>query len=165
MKSNLLHEGDLVRLEKGMMVHAPIPEKFRYGGSFSEQIHQPHICIGEVCRKEAADKEHVLEEMLSEIRKRLSDYDDKVVTNEIFQAFVNSLGLNLSTEEFDTSMFAGIYRVYEAKLTEDTSLPSSSENWTVYCEKVNEPDVRVWFYQNGCHVATLHNIEPIGHIG
>jgi len=164
MERKLLQKGDLIRLEKGMRVYAPIPLKFIIGSLFSEACLVVPVDIGKVYRAEATGKEEILDEILEEIRDKLCDDEGKVVTNEAFRAFVDSLGLNLLDEEYDASVFAGIYRVYETELLPE-SLPYRSEALQVYCEKVNSPDVRVWFFQCGDDVCgNLYNIEPIGHV-
>jgi len=34
----------------------------------------------------------------------------------------------------------------------------------VYCEKINDKDIKVDFYQSGCFIVMIEDIEPIGRI-
>ena len=81
--------------------------------------------------------------------------------------FVNSLNLDFTPEEFDTSIFAGEYCVYQTcsdgggvcgSLNGVDSYPNG---WHVYCVTVGNPQMIVDFYQTGCFSAMIPDIKPI----
>ena len=61
---------------------------------------------------------------------------------------------------------AGRYVVY--KVTQDGGGTGHGSNDVyhnghhVFCEKINDRDVRVDFYQSGCFTAMIEHIEPVG---
>ena len=81
---------------------------------------------------------------------------------EAVENFVDSLELNFSPEEFDSSVFAGVYRVYYGGWKSGFSTVPYT-GWLVCCEKVDNPEIRVRFYQSVGFAATILDIKPIGH--
>jgi len=146
-----LEVGDIIQLENGMTVYAAIPEKFLSRETpFSEERSEVAIEIGKVYRKSVPDKERIVEQLWVDIRKNLLGAD---VKREAVSSFVDSLGLNFSPEEFNSSGFAGVYRVYMI----------TYNGWLVYCEKIDNPEIHVHFYQYAGPLAMMPDIKPIGH--
>ena len=137
-QQHLLQKGDIFRLEKGMNVYAFIPEKFSRCAlsPFSNQLTSIPITIGEVLYKQFFLTKEALVEMISEQIKSLIKSD--TVTHEKVSDFITSLDLDFSAEQFDTSIFVGQYRVYKVE---------HNAGWHVYCEKNDNSDVRVHFFQ------------------
>ena len=156
-----LEVGDIIQLEKGMTVYASIPEKFLLKNApFSEERLEAAVEIGKVYRKAVPDKERIVGRLCVDLYKTLRGVDLKHKTVE---NFVDSLGLNFSPEEFDSSVFAGVYRVYYGGWKSNFSPVPPYTGWHVCCEKVDDPKIRVRFYQNEGFDATIFDIKPIGH--
>lgn len=146
-----LEVGDIIQLENGMTVYAAIPEKFlHHDAPFSEERLECPIEIGKVYRKSVPDKERFVEQLWLGIRKKLLGAD---VKREAVASFVDSLGLNFSPEEFNSSGLAGVYRVYK----------SSYNGLLVCCEKIDNPEIRVHFSQRVGVLPTSLDIKPIRH--
>lgn len=152
----LLQENDIFRLEEGMKVYAFVPEKFVFvNAPFSEKLHEHAICIGSPLTKRVPDKD----ELISGIQKQLGTHMHLHLSSEQIERFIESLNLNFGSEEFDTSVFLGEYRVYTAAWNGGTH--DGADAWHVYCHKVNNPNVVIHFYQTGDSTATNPNIQPI----
>ena len=162
-----LQKGDIIRLEPGMKIYASFPEKFLYTNQpFSNKLAHHDIYIGKVIRKNVPERSEIIEEISEEVSNILNiDVDSKKV-----EAFVDSLNLDFSPEEFDTSVFAGTYRVYDAGSDGGTiddnpktsiTMDSYPNGWHVFCEKLDNPEIRVDFYQDGFFTAVISDIKPI----
>ena len=152
----LLQKDDIFRSEKGMNVYAFVPEKFVFvNAPFSEKLKEHAICIGSPLNKRIPSKEN----MIAEIQKLLDTHIHLELSDEQILSFIESLNLNFSAEKFDTSVFLGEYRVSKADW--DGGQHDGPDAWHVYCEKVNDSNVTVHFYQTGYSTVINHNIQPI----
>ena len=152
----LLQVNDIFRLEEGMKVLAFVPEKFVYvNAPFSEKLHEHTICIGQPLRKRIPNKD----EMIIEIQRLLDTHMHLELSDKQIENFIESLNLNFSAEEFDTSVFLGEYRVYKAEW--NGGKHDGPDGWHVYCHKVDNPNVAIHFYQTGYFIETNPNIQPI----
>ena len=163
-----LQKGDIIQLESGMTVYAYFPAKFRFSNTpFSNKPTHGDICIGRVLHKNVPKKSKLIEDLSKKISNALKIDIDVDLTK--VEAFVDSLNLDFSPEEFDTSVFEGEYRVYHVEsngggIDAHTSslVPQHyPDGWHVYCEKVDNPEIRVDFYQDGCFTAVISDIKPI----
>ena len=152
----LLQVNDIFRLKEGMKVHAYVPEKFVYvNAPFSEKLQEHAICIGRPLIKRIPNKA----EIINEIQKLLGTHIHLELSDKQIENFIESLNLNFSAEEFDTSVFLGEYRVYKAEW--NGGKHDGPDGWHVYCHKVDEPNVAIHFYQTGYFTAINPNIKPI----
>ena len=152
----LLQMNDIFRLEEGMKVLAFVPEKYVFvNAPFSEKLHEHTICIGQSLRKRIPNKD----EMIIEIQKLLGTHMHLELSDKQIENFIESLNLNFSAEEFDTSVFLGEYRVYKAEW--NGGKHDGPDGWHVYCHKVDDPNVAIHFYQTGYFTEINPNIKPL----
>jgi len=140
-----LSQGDFIRLEKGMTIVAFVPKKFFCSTVdrdwFSEDMAYRIIKIGEVYKKEPNRSEFKVK--IEESIKRILGYEGNISDN--VDSLIESLNLNFETEEFDTAIFEGVYRIYEIKY--EPARQYQPCMWAVYAEKVDNPELKIWFTQ------------------
>ena len=152
----LLQVNDIFQLKEGMKVQAYVPEKFVYvNAPFSEKLQEHAICIGHPLIKRVPNKA----EIINEIQKLLGTHIHLELSDKQIENFIDSLNLNFSAEEFDTSVFLGEYRVYKAEW--NGGKHDGPDGWHVYCHKVDDPNVAIHFYQTGYFTETNPDIQPI----
>lgn len=161
----LLQKGDIIRLEKGMRIYADIPESCYFENMpFSDKICHTDITIGNVYHRQTeVSKKELVSSVFNKIKYLIP------VTEEQVSGFVESLNLDFSKKFFDSSVFEGKYEVTRAEWNGGGSQPAMCgrvpdtypDGWHVYCKKVDDPNVRVDFYQSGCFTAMIEDIAPI----
>lgn len=171
MANYLLQKGDRIRLEKGMRIYAPIPSKFIFANTpFSTGVYESEaIEIGRVYRKQAVAKDKLLNESFEAISRilHISVEELNKMSRKEMETFIDSLGLNFDEEEFDSSIYAGEYMVKYVSFGGGglQGTPSGYEiypnGWHVFCAKVDDPSIRVNFYQTGDFTAVIPDICPI----
>ena len=144
-----LEIGDTVRLEKGMRIGASVPRKYCVP-SFSDELYTTCFRIGETLYKKAVDRK----ELVRKATVQLIPVFEEKVNEQLISDFVDSLGLDFSPEALDTSVFVGVYRVFEIYHV-DTNMIS------VWCQKVDEPEVQVFVEQRKTVTGISPYIEPI----
>ena len=163
MAKNLLKAGDVIKLEKGMNVYANMPDKFIYRNrTFSDNISHVKITIG----KKYVRTPETLETVEKEVEKALATLGISNVEEQI-RRFVKSLNLDMSVEEYDTSVFEGEYVV--ARTTNEgggtfacaSGKDSYPNGYHVFCQKMDNKDIVVDFYQTGNFTAMIEDIMPI----
>lgn len=153
MDRNLLQRGDVIRLEKGMKVYATIPEMFiYYNRGTSTNNARATIKIGEIHTSQFKTSE--------DVKGTLGLFNIEIEDDRISH-FIAGLGISLS---FDTSIFEGEYRVVAT--AEDGGGMDYSfypNGHHVFCEKKDDPNVFVDFYQTGCFTAMIEpkEIKPV----
>ena len=156
MDRNLLQRGDVIRLEKGMKVYATIPEMFIYDNRrTSTNNARTDIKIGEMRSSQFKTSE--------DVKGTLGLFNIEIEDDQISH-FIAGLGINLS---FDTSIFEGEYRVVAT--AEDGGGTGMGPHDVypnghhVFCEKKDDPNIFVDFYQTGCFTAMIEpeKIEPV----
>lgn len=171
MAKCLLQKGDKIRLEKGMKVYAPIPNKFLFDNTpFSTEVYESEaIEIGKYYRKKLVTKEELIIQSIEAIARIVHISADKLInmSRKEMETFIDSLCLNFDEEEFDSSIYAGEYIVECVSFGGGgvQGTPSGSEiypnGWRVFCVKVDDPSIHVNFYQTGSFTAVIPNICPI----
>lgn len=130
MKEQTLVKGNIIRLEKGMKIKVQVPTKFLYvNRPFSNKLEQRTICIGDILVKRPTDTKN-LEISILEIfeLEGLSNSNKNKISS-----FIESLNLNISKEEFDTSSFIGEYIVFEVR------------NDSIVCIKNDDSSIKIEF--------------------
>lgn len=171
MANYLLQKGDKIRLEKGMRVYAPIPSKFLFANTpFSTGVYESEaIEIGRVYRKQVVTKEELLNKSMDAIAGvlHISAEELNKMSRKEMETFIDSLNLNFDEEEFDSSIYAGEYMVEYVSFGGGgvQGTPSGYETyahgWRVFCVKLDNPSIRVNFYQTSSFTATIPDICPI----
>lgn len=157
-EKHLLQRGDIIRLEPGMKVYADMPSMFRGGVFFDTKPCHHDITIGKIYRNAPKSIQTITEEVFDRIQHMLP------VNKEQISDFIDSLRIDTSEKTFDTSIYAGEYKVLIAGLDggghcNDGDYP---DGWHVFCYKLDSPtEVQVDFYQTGCFTAVIEEIEPI----
>jgi len=144
MEKGFLKVGDIIRLDKGMQIGAAIPRKFCFS-TFSDELYTTRFQIGDVLHKKVPDKEALISKATLVLRTLL----DEKVNEKAVSAFVDSLELDFTPEAFDTQTFAGVYRVFEEYKVDANKV-------SVWCEKLDDPEVQVFFYQT----LTSNGVQP-----
>ena len=135
----LLKRGDVIRLEKGMMIRTNIPERiYEYDKPFSKETINAIIEIGRIYRSSFAKKDIII----GKIRHYLEENGIGVSDGQV-EDFINSLNINYNSEELDTSIYVGTYIVSEADFEKNKTGP-----YKVKCFKILDPTIRAEFYQN-----------------
>ena len=66
----------------------------------------------------------------------------------------------------EMAYFAGRYVVYKVNSEGGGKGHGSNDSYPdghhVFCERIDDPTVKVDFFQSGCFTATIKNIEPVG---
>ena len=143
MENILLKKGDIIRLEKGMQIYAEVPEYVLSNANpFSTKKVEKLFIIGKIYKREEISKI----ERMGKVRDAIKDIikvSDKQVEN-----FINSLELDFSAKEFDTSIYEGEYvvdydqaHIYDWKLLKDFIMKEN--NHIIHCYKKDNPSVRV----------------------
>lgn len=156
MDRNLLQRGDVIRLEKGMKVYATIPEMFVYDNRrTSTNTTKTDVRIGEIRSSQFKTSK--------DVKETLGMFNIGSEDNQISHFFAG-LGISLS---FDTSIFEGEYRVVAtAEDGRGTGMGPHDvfpNGHHVFCEKKDDPNIFVDFYQTGCFTAMIEpeEIEPL----
>ena len=158
----LLRKGDLIRLESGMEIWAKIPQNAYFSNrQFSDKVSEEAIVIGRVYRQKGKDEKEIIETIFEKI--------SNIVPVSISQVedFVKSLKLDYSQKEFDSSVFEGVYIVDQTRLNGGYSIEQDDpdyyadrrylpDGWRVYCHKLDNPEIKVNFYQTG----RFHGLIP-----
>lgn len=163
----LLRKGDLVRLERGMEVWAKVPQNSYFSNrQFSTMFSEQAIVIGRVYCQKGKDEAEIVDLVFNQISHIIP------VSIEQVGDFVKSLKLDYSPKEFDSSVFEGIYMVDQTRLRGGDSVEQDDpdyyqgrdhlpEGWRVYCHKVDNPEIKVSFYQTGRFHGLIPGIQPI----
>lgn len=154
----LLHKGDIIRLEKGMKIFAKIPEKFNtsYQNKSATGFHS--ITIGNDLSDGATAKDFSL--IKSQIIELLKHYN--VPANlTLIHNFLGELqkASLLSKKTLDTSFFIGEYQVYYANFEKGNV--DTNGGYCVYCKKMDDPTITIYFHQTGTSDALISDIKPI----
>ncbi len=152
----LLQRGDTIRLEKGMKVYANVPERYLWT-PFSKESKRTDVIIGKVYKRNVPTLNEIISKVHSEVKSIIP------ITYGDAENFVNGLNLDLADDSFDASIFEGEYNVYFAlsdggRSTHDGGYPNG---WHVFCQKKDDPQIEVDFYQSGCFTAMIPEIKPI----
>lgn len=162
-EQHLLQKGDIIRLEPSMKVYMNIPRMFRGGAAFDLDETHADVKIGQVYKREAPSAQDLVEQIFKKLKEIVP------VSQQQVSAFVDSLNLDMEEKVFDSSVYAGEYEVYQTLSNGGgyggggfcpDSVPYPN-GWHVYCHKVDNPSVKVDFYQTGCFTAMIEDIEPI----
>ena len=166
MQKQLLKIGDIIRIEKGMTVYINVPSKFIIQNCpFSEEPFSEAIRIGVTLVR----KEQSLSLIEEEIKNVLTKKQGLKIDDEKIKTFVESLNIDTSYMEFDTSMYIGEYEVIDTK-TEGGGIQRSFSGeiqypygYHVFCKKIDDNSINIDFYQTGCFTAMIEEIKPIDH--
>jgi len=139
-----LEIGDVIRLEQGMRIGASVPRRFCVQ-SFSDELYTARFQIGDKLYKKMQDRN----EVVRKVNTALSTLLEEKVNEQEVSDFLDTLGLDFSPETFDTSVFAGVYRVFEIYKI-DTNRVS------IWCERMDNPKVQVFVEQ----IQTMHGVRP-----
>lgn len=160
MEKVLLQEGDFIQFKKGIQVMAFIPKKYVCDYASRGELTEVPITIGEIFEKKSTGVDKVLETFVNFVKTStiLKDSIKKKIVD-----CMDSLGLDFYSDKLDTSIYAGNYRVYQALYDgeECAAFFGSSygpDGWHVYCEKVDNPDIKIHFYQTGCFATVKCNM-------
>ena len=137
--------GDVVRLEQGIRIGASVPRRFCVQSFSMNELYTARFQIGDKLYKKLQNRN----ETVHKVATTLSTLLEEQVNEEAVSDFLDTLGLDFSPETFDTSVFAGVYRVYEIYHI-DAKMVS------VWCEKVDDPEVKVFVEQ----LRTMNGVRP-----
>lgn len=138
-------QGDIVKIERGMMIKAKIPEKFALPNKpFSDVFVEQSVLVGKKYhypREATIPLETVKTELEAKIAKELSVYGIQAITcKEKIDNFIESLQLYEDYEEFFACIYEGDYEV---------SYIDKKEHFTwVYCNKLDDPGISIRFNIN-----------------
>jgi hypothetical protein len=157
---NFLKEGDVIKLEKGMKVHALIPEKFVYGSSMLSKGLARHVVeVGKVFSTEPDLTRGV-----------------HMLSNAIVQSFESQLGLKIKADDAKAFILTQLPAVKKEKFVLDegefvvvkTAMEGGStghdaypDGHHVFCKRLNadgsynDKGTEINFYQSGCFTGTI----------
>ncbi len=151
MAKYLLQKGDIVRLELGKTIFAPVPQRFIYTETpFSTKMcDNTQISIGKIYRKHSISHEDLAVLSLEAVSSilHLSKNLINEASKEKMVDFIKSLPLNFDEEVFDTSIYVGKYIV-------DYSYSDDGNSWHVFCKKLDNPSVKINFFQEVTFAGT-----------
>lgn len=151
-----LQRHDVIRLEKGMKVYAEVPSRYFFD-PFSSEKKRREVIIGKKYCRNVPSQDKITSEIYQKIHSIIP------VTYGNVEEFVKGLRLDMTKDSFDSSIFEGEYEVYCAVSdggghTHDGGYPNG---WHVFCQKKDDPEIEVDFYQTGCFTAMIPEIKPI----
>ncbi len=157
-KERYLNYRDIILLENGMTVATDVPAFFlsRYYIFEPKVIRNYPITIGEVYKKFRPES---IDEIAAQLLKKIQPI--LPVTKEQVLEFINSLDFESKQETFDTSIYAGVYKVDSSRM--ERGQFDLGDGWHVFCSKTDNPSIKVDFYQSGGVITQIDNIQPIGH--
>ena len=195
--AKLLQKGDIIRLEKGMMVFASMPENIYYGcAKYPDTPIHVATKIGKTYRISPVSENEVIKSVYHFVRKfnqityleenKLYHYvqsfgakpskELKDIVESNLARFgsnptwgditnlVKSLNIDYSAKSYDTSKYEGEYVVDNVFNSSNNSYLCRNR-WHVSCYKLDDPSIKVDFYQTGeSHALNHANIEAIGHV-
>lgn len=152
----LLQRHDVIRLEKGMKVYAEVQSRYFYD-PFSTETKRHDVIIGKKYNRDVPSLCKIISEIHDKIKSTIP------VTYGDVEKFVEGLNLDMAEDTFDSSVFEGEYEVYCAVYdggspTHDGGYPNG---WHVFCQKKDNPEIEVDFYQTGCFTAMIPEIKPL----
>lgn len=159
--NKLLRVGDVIEIKEGMEIYADIPEKFAYSNSCSSDITRALVKVSEKLGYIPA----TVSVVVNKIADVLSRHDYNVPLYELSGLLERYNSDKSIKEVLDTSSFVGEYLVYKATEDGGSHVHGYSGGWHVFARKVNEPPVKIDFYQSGCFTAMMSpdEISPIRH--
>ena len=149
MREEFLKIGDVIRMDKGMEIGAAIPKRFCIS-SFSDELYTTRFRIGTVLHGKMPDKNVLIGRTTQLLRTLL---DEKVDESKV-SAFLDTLSLDFTQDGFDTTVFEGVYQVVEQFWVESNCV-------SVWCQKLDDPEVRVFFYQKKTVAGVQPDIKPV----
>jgi len=153
----LLQKGAIISLGENDMIWADIPADYVVGNMHAGEMKLSCIVkIGDHIPKKISSKEQLTQDLHSIVRyyhnQKDADVDEKIMH------FVESLNVK-PDDVLDTSIFIGEYRVYKAYM--ESAEMFGTEGWHVFCEKVDDPNVKVNFFQSGDFAAKNEVVKII----
>lgn len=163
-KNNLLKIGDIIELEKGMIVYAEIPGKFVFSnGGFDETLYSMEVKIGKKYSNSvnyAKTYAGLIENVYSTLRPKgilvkrhdVHEFLKKYVPKNKFDEFILSPGKFIV---IDTHLGGG-----------SQGRDPYPDGHNVKCQRMRNDELDskgdiVSFYQTGCFTAMIENIKPI----
>lgn len=152
-----LQRGDIIFLDKGMMIRTRIPKKIYEPDSFfSKEYVSAIIEIGKVYKSPPIDKLYFIKKLQKHFCE-LELEDIEMLADIMYKKCTKSYKI----EELDTSKYIGNYIVTSAgnKDKEDSV-------YNVVCFKQDDPSIRVEFFQEDLlyYKNCIPNIKAIYHI-
>lgn len=139
-----LQRHDIIKVEKGMVINAKIPEKFTQTKDvFSEKIVEKEFVVGKIYHfpHPALTVGKINSNIHTTIEDKLISYGlNPDVFNDKIKNFIKDLDLKLEKDTFDASIYEGEYKVY-------FTLYEHGEYW-VFCEKLDDSGIEIKFSQD-----------------
>ena len=152
----LLHPGDIIRLETGMSIIASIPENVcNMDKPFSYKEKKSIVEIGKIYRS----KPFTQYEIKGMVQNYLKENFGVEASDSQVHSLLDVLNFDYSVKEFDTSIFEGEYIVYKSGL----EYPTKAFVWPVYCRKLDDSSIDVYFYQSSINKPYIPDIKAIKH--
>lgn len=136
-KTILIQRGEIINLKLGAGVLADVPSMYCGGSFFDTSNTHKEIIIGETYSRRRKNIQELAKEVFEQI-KHLVPVSEDQITN-----FLLDLNLDLEAKIFDTSIYAGEHNVIFAGYDH----PKFSNFWHVFCQKVDNPSIKLDFYQ------------------
>ena len=157
MQNKWLHEGDIIRLKKGMNVRTKITEcVYNEEKPFSIEEIQGIIEIGKIYRSKQLSRNELIEKMREVL---LKEFGTEVPDTKI-KYIIDYLPINSKQKEYDSSSLEGEYVVKKAEFLEMRICP-----YRVICYRKDDPSIVVEFYQKSPRLKNnIKDIKAIGHI-
>ena len=158
--TELLKEGHIIRLEKGMRVYTYVPEFAISGTNILSLTPQRYvITIGQQLSNPSLTREDIIKQIE---RHPYFYLGDNISYNDI-NDYVNSLNFDFDKRAYDTSIFEGKYEVGNCLYDGASVVDINTKGWHVHCSKLSNPEIKTDFYQTGFFSAMNPYIQPIGY--
>ena len=154
-------KGDIIRLEKGMVVDAWVPKKYvRSSYHFDNKATLHQITIGEVFHNVPISKEKLIQKIYYRLHDGFDALRGAEISLENISDFVDSLSLDFTPSKFDTSTLVGEYIV----ISNNAHVVSDSDPREYFvCQKLDDPTIRVSLSQHKEFMENFPNCRPINH--
>lgn len=159
--NNYLKMGDVIEIKKGMQIYVTIPVKFVCSNTIGDNLVNTEITVSEARHYKPLS----IKEIGSKVSGVLAWYGCKADEERLI-SFIQSENIGINNEEtFDTSIFIGEYLVYKTEMNGGSETQGYPDGWCVYARKIDNPAVKINFYQSGCFTAVIppDSIKPIRH--
>ena len=170
MNNQLLQEGDVFCLAKGMQAYVSMPQRFVYANRIlSDEAAETNIKVGEVRKTRTKDIEQEIRKIVDESCRKAP----RLNSDAMYKLIRKSYKGRLRGETFKTDQFVGEYVVIHTEVSGggNQGTPSGSEHYPdghlVKAKKLltdgtfDEEGIEISFYQSGSFTAMNPSVPVV----
>ena len=156
----LLQKGNEFSISRGMRVYHSMPGHFVFGNSAETTPRETDVTVGDVMKSGFEDTMKYAAKRIIESLCHCTLKEP--LTEAAAEKMVRQLAQEPAEKTLDTSYLVGDYRVTKTLYSGGGSQMTMSghpddypDGWRVYAEKIEDPSVKINFYQSGAFTAMI----------